>query len=81
MRIFSPLMTVPGSLLIIGGTLVSFVMDKHNYILLITFGAILLAGAGYLASIFGITVVQFFVELIGILLLFAGFRISKSSSK
>jgi hypothetical protein len=78
MRIFSPLMTIPGSLLIIGGTIISFALDKHNYILLITLGAVLLAGAGSLASLFNITLVQFFVELIGIVLLYIGFRISKS---
>ncbi|MHA2104668.1 MAG: hypothetical protein ACW981_14665 [Candidatus Hodarchaeales archaeon] len=78
MRIFSPLMTIPGRLLIIGGTIISFALDKHNYILLITLGAILLAGAGSLASLFNITLVQFFVELIGIVLLYIGFRISKS---
>ncbi|OLS23342.1 MAG: hypothetical protein HeimC3_25060 [Candidatus Heimdallarchaeota archaeon LC_3] len=73
-RIFSPLLTIPGSLLIIGGTLGSYYLDRKPFILLITVGAILLAGAGAVTSIFGITVVQFFVELIGIIFIYLGFR-------
>ena len=79
MRILSPLLTVPGSLIVIFGSVLSYFRTGLKFNVVICVGALLLAAAGVFASLFRITVILFLGEAVGILLLFTGFMISKKS--
>lgn len=75
-RIFSPLLTVPGGIAIIGGALYSFWLDKtRRYNLLIALGG-LFPFLGGLRERFGDVTFFYILETIGMLLLFAGFLMS-----
>jgi hypothetical protein len=76
-RIFSILLNVVGSILLIGGVLYSFARDRtRKYNLLIAAGAILPALGGVLLGIFGDPSIFFESGLAGIVLLFLGFVMS-----
>lgn len=76
-RIFSPLFTVPGGILLIGGALYSHWLDRtRKYNLLIALGGIFpfLGGS---ASRFGGETFFYAFETIGAILLFLGFLLSR----
>lgn len=71
-RIFSPLLTIPGSIALIGGALYSWYVTKESFNLLIALGAIVIAGGGSLAR-FEISELLYITALIGICIMFVGF--------
>lgn len=75
-RIWSPLFTIPGSLLLIGIALLSYWRSRLAFNLAIAAGAIVAAGSGSLASL-NVTWVLYFGELVGIGLMFWGFLLSR----
>lgn len=80
-RLFSPLLTIPGSILVIGGSLLAYLNTRLIYNLLITLGSTLLATAGILASLFNITIVLFLGEVFGVGIIFIGVVISKKPTE
>lgn len=75
-RIFSPLLTVPGGIFLIGGAVYSFWLDRtKRYNLLIALGGIFPLMGGSLARAGNITLFYAF-DTIGALLLFIGFLLS-----
>ncbi len=75
-RIWSPLFTVPGSLVLIGIALYSFWRSRLTFNLWIAAGAVAAAGSGSLAT-FGVTWALYLGEFIGIALMFRGFLASR----
>ena len=75
-RIFSPLMTIPGGIFLIVGALYSFWLDKsRKYNLLVAIGG-LFPFIGGLRARFGAYEAFYFLELLGIVILFLGFLLS-----
>ncbi len=79
-RIWSPLFTIPGSLLLIGIALLSYWRSRLVFNLGIAAGAIVAAGSGALATL-NVTWVLYFGELVGIALMFWGFVLSNEPVK
>lgn len=79
-RIFSPLINVPGSLALIGGALYSWYRTRTGYNLLIALGALVIAAAGSAAR-FGRTEFLYAGEMLGLALLFLGFLRSREVPK
>lgn len=79
-RIWSPLFTVPGSLLLIGIAVLSYWRSRLAFNLAIAGGAIVAAGSGSLAT-FGITWLLYLGEFVGIALMFWGFLLSQEPVK
>lgn len=80
-RIFSPLFTVPGGILLIGGALYSYWLDRtRNYNLLIALGGVFPFFGG-LEARFGASTFFYAFETIGTILLFSGFLLSKEYIK
>lgn len=75
-RIFSPLINVPGSLALIGGALYSWYRTRTGYNLLIALGALVIAAAGSAAR-FGRTEFLYAGEIVGLAFLFLGFLRSR----
>ena len=71
-RLFSPLLTIPGAIALIGGALYSWYKTKTNYNLLIGVGALIVASGGSLAR-FGIEDLIYITELIGVFVMLVGF--------
>lgn len=79
-RLFSPLMTVPGTLALVGGALYSIYLFRKKRELayrvwanvFIATGAFIIAAAGAIARM-GITVWLYPAEMVGIVLMFVGF--------
>lgn len=71
-RLFSPLLTIPGSLALLGGALYSWVRGRAAYNLFIAAGTIIIAGAGGLAR-FGWPGALYLGEMLGLASLFYGF--------
>lgn len=75
-RVFSPLLTIPGGIAIIGGAIYSFWLDKtRKYNLLIALGGIFPFFGGLKAR-FGDPTFFYLLETVGIVLLFSGFLLS-----
>ena len=75
-RIFSPLLTVPGGIALIGGAIYSFWLDKtRKYNLLIAIGA-LFPFVGGLKVRFADPTFFYMFEMVGTILLFLGFLLS-----
>ena len=75
-RLISPLLTIPGSLILIIGALYSFWLDRpRSYVLLIALGGIIYSLGGSMARLGELTYVSIF-QIVGILLLFIGFLLS-----
>jgi len=75
-RIFSPLLTIPGGIAIIGGAVYSFWLDRaRRYNLLIALGG-LFPFMGGLKTRFGNPAFFYLLEAVGIVLLFSGFVLS-----
>lgn len=79
-RIWSPLFTIPGSILLIGIALLSYWRSRLAFNLAIAAGAIVAAGSGSLASL-NVTWVLYIGELVGIALMFWGFVLSNEPVK
>lgn len=80
-RIFSPLLTVPGGILLIGGALYSYWLDRtRKYNLFIALGGIFPFFGGSSARFGGETFFYAF-ETIGAILLFLGFLLSREYIK
>ena len=79
-RMFSPLLTIPGSIALIGGALYSWYLARRSYNLFIAAGALLVAGGGALSR-FGAGWALYVFELIGISLMFTGFMKSEEVLK
>ena len=79
-RVFSPLLTVPGSVALIGGAVQSAWVFRRNRLygnrvianVLIAAGALVIAGAGASAR-FGAPSLLYPAEMVGIILMFVGF--------
>ena len=66
-----------GAVLVVGGGVLSFVLDRRrHYALLIAAGALANAIGGILLGILGIPDLFFYFEFLGIILLFLGFLLS-----
>jgi hypothetical protein len=75
-RAFSPLLTIPGGTLLIGGAVYSFWLDRtRKYNLLIALGGIFPFIGGSMARA-GLTTVFYALETVGAILLFVGFLMS-----
>ncbi len=75
-RIFSPLMTIPGGIFLIAGALYSFWLDRsRKYNLLVAIGG-LFPFVGGLRARFGNYEAFYLLELLGIIVLFLGFLLS-----
>ncbi len=80
-RIFSPLFTIPGGILLIGGALYSYWLDRtRKYNLLIALGGIF-PFLGGLEARFGGETFFFAFETVGTILLFSGFMLSREYIK
>jgi hypothetical protein len=76
-KLLSPLLSVPGGLLIIGGALYSFWLDRsRKYTLLIALGGIIHLLSGLRARFGGDPTYFFALTTAGVLLLFIGFLLS-----
>ncbi len=75
-RLFSPLLTVPGSLALILGALYSWARTGTFFNLLIALGALIIAGSGAAARL-GRTEFLYLGEMVGLAVLFAGFLKSR----
>ncbi len=71
-RIISPLLTIPGSIALIGGALYSWYIARKNYNLFIAIGALLVAGGGGLSR-FGVEWALYILELLGVAVMYIGF--------
>ena len=71
-RIFSPLLTIPGSIALIGGALYSYFKTKQRFNVYIALGALIVAVSGGIART-GITDFFYIGEMIGITLMYFGF--------
>ena len=70
-------LSVAGAILVVGGGILSFVLDRRRtYALVIALGALMDAVGGILLGIFGDPEVFFSFEFLGILFLFLGFLMS-----
>ena len=75
-RIFSPLMTIPGGIFLILGAIYSFWLDRtRKYNLLVAIGG-LFPFIGGLRARFGNYAAFYLLELLGIVILFIGFLLS-----
>lgn len=75
-RVFSPLLTIPGGIAIIGGALWSFWVDRtRRFSLLIALGG-LFPSVGGLRARFGDPTFFYMLETAGMVLLFIGFLLS-----
>ena len=74
-KIFSPLLTIPGALLLIGGALYSFFTDRRRtYALLFAFGGIVLSFVGFAGKYF--EGANYVLGILGFSLLLWGFVLS-----
>ena len=71
-RTISPLLTIPGSIALIGGALYSWYVTRRSYNLFIAIGAFLVAGGGGLSR-FGAEWALYVLELLGISVMYMGF--------
>jgi hypothetical protein len=78
-RIWSPLFTIPGSLVLIGIALYSFWRTRLQFNLWIAAGAIVAAASGSLATL-GVTWALYLGEFVGIALMFRGFLANRDAS-
>lgn len=80
-RVFSPLLTIPGAIAIIGGALWSFWLERtRRFSLLIALGG-LFPSAGGLEARFGDPTFFYMLETAGMILLFIGFLLSWEYTK
>jgi hypothetical protein len=76
-RDFTMTLNSLGAILVVGGGLLSFAIDRRRYYaLLIAGGALMNAIGGILLGVLGIPDVFFYFEFLGIVLLFLGFLLS-----
>ncbi len=71
-RVFSPLLTIPGSLVLVVGALYSWARSRATYNLFIAGGTVIIAAAGSLARL-GWPGALYLGEMLGLVLLFYGF--------
>ncbi|MFQ6125178.1 MAG: hypothetical protein ACE5R6_11325 [Candidatus Heimdallarchaeota archaeon] len=71
-RSFSPLLTIPGSIALIGGALYSWIKIRRRFNLYIALGALIVAMSGGIARM-GITDAIYLGEMIGVTLMYFGF--------
>ncbi|HEY8414180.1 MAG TPA: hypothetical protein VIK99_00250 [Thermaerobacter sp.] len=77
-RRFSPLLTIPGSLMLLGGAAVAWARTRHAYGLWIAGGTVVLAGGGALTRL-GLPQVLPLANLLGIWLLYRGHRLAREA--
>ncbi|KKM10414.1 hypothetical protein SY88_13825 [Clostridiales bacterium PH28_bin88] len=77
-RVLSPLLTIPGSLALLGGALYSWARGRAVHNLFIAAGTIIIAGAGGAAR-FGMPSLLYGSEMVGLFLLFHGFLKSRET--
>jgi hypothetical protein len=76
-RDFTMILNSLGAVLVVGGGLLSFAIDRRrHYALLIAAGALMNAVGGILLGVLGIPDVFFYFEFLGIIFLFSGFLLS-----
>lgn len=71
-RMLSPMLTIPGSIALIGGALYSWYLMRRSYNLFIAMGALLVASGGGLSR-FGLEWALYVLELAGIAIMYLGF--------
>ena len=79
-RIFSPILTIPGTLALVGGALMSWWKTRTAYNLLIAAGAFIIAGSGSAARL-GQAQFLYVGEMVGLAVLFGGFIKSREVSR
>lgn len=79
-RIFSPILTIPGTLALVGGALMSWWKTRTAYNLLIAAGAMIIAGSGGAARM-GQAQFLYLGEMVGLAVLFWGFIKSREVSR
>ena len=79
-RLYSPLLTIPGSLALIGGSFYTFLRRKSQAGLWIGLGALIIATGGALVR-FGLEQVLPVANSIGIALIFYGYSVASVSSQ
>ena len=79
-RIFSPILTIPGTLALVGGALMSWWRTRTVYNLFIAAGAFIIAGSGSMARL-GQAQFLYLGEMVGIVVLFYGFMRSREVSR
>lgn len=79
-RIFSPILTIPGTLALVGGALMSWWRTRTVYNLFIAAGAFIIAGSGSMARL-GQAQFLYLGEMVGLVVLFYGFIRSREVSR
>ena len=79
-RVFSPLLTVPGALLLLGGAAVSWWRTRHPYALWLMAGTLVLSSGGALTR-FGVPAVLPAANLVGVWMLYRGHRLSRAAHR
>lgn len=79
-RVFSPLLTIPGSLLLLGGAGVSWWRTRHPYALWLLAGTLVLASGGAMTR-FGVPAVLPAANLAGVWMLYRGHRLSREAHR
>lgn len=77
-RAFSPLLTIPGAMLLLGGAAVSWWRTRHPYALWLMAGTLILSSGGVLTR-FGVPAVLPVANLIGAWMLYRGHRLSREA--
>lgn len=79
-RVFSPLLTIPGSLLLLGGAVASWWRTRHPYALWLVAGTLVLASGGSLTRL-GAPVALPVANLLGVWLLYRGHRLAREAHR
>lgn len=77
-RRFSPLLTVPGSLLLLGGALASWWRTRHPYALWLLAGTLFLSSGGALTRL-GVPAALPAANLVGVWMLYRGHRLARQA--
>ncbi|EKP93998.1 hypothetical protein [Thermaerobacter subterraneus] len=79
-RAYSPLLTIPGALLLLGGAVASWWRARHPYALWLLAGTLVLSSGGALTR-FGVPAVLPVANLIGVWMLYRGHRLSREAHR
>ena len=79
-RLFSPLLTIPGSLLLLGGAVASWWRTRHPYALWLLAGTLVLASGGGMTRL-GVPAVLPAANLLGVWMLYRGHRLAREAHR
>ena len=79
-RVFSPLLTIPGALLLLGGAVASWWRSRHPYALWLAAGTLVLSSGGALTRL-GTPAVLPAANLVGVWMLYRGHRLAREAHR